>query len=244
MDYSKKNAEEYDAHAADWVAATETNAGHIFIEKPAIKALLPECLAGKRVLCVGVGSEEEIEMLKGVKATDITAIDISSELLKVTKERFPEVKTHHMDMMALHFETESFDVIFSSLALHYANDWDKMLSGFYKVLQPGGALIFSTQHPVRWGKNPTGNSYTNVRGVRLTEHTDIFPGNVSVIYYNHPNVDSIHEALEHAGFVVEVLEAANVVSTNPRPDMEEAYKKFAIKNADRPLFLVARAIKK
>lgn len=237
------NAAEYDAHADGWVAAAENNGGHIFIEKPAIEALLPSDLSGKSVLCVGVGSGEEIAFILKRNPESIAAIDISEKLLTFTKDRYPTVETKVMDMADLTYGAGEFDLAFSSLTLHYAHDRDQVLAGFHRVLANDGMLVFSTHHPVRFNKNPTGQQYANERGVILTEHTDVFPGDISVIYYNHPDVASIQNALEHAGFSVEMLKPAQVVASNPRPDLQDMYDVFKQKNADRPLFLVCKAIK-
>jgi SAM-dependent methyltransferase len=43
----------------------------------------------------------------------------------------------------------SFDLIFSSLTLHYVRDWEPLLKELHRVTRPGGALVFSTHHPCR-----------------------------------------------------------------------------------------------
>ena len=134
-----------------------------------------------------------------------------------------------------------------ALTLHYAKDWDVLCSEVYRVLKKGGELLFSTHHPDYWSrKTPTGNSYTNARGITLTEHTALLPGGVKIIYYNHPSTDSICDAVKHAGFEIEKSFAPSVIemdqSALPEQD-REGYAKLKTNNAKSPLFYMVKAVK-
>lgn len=208
--------------------------------------MLPQDLTGKHVLCVGVGSGEELQTLLARNPLHVTAIDISQNLLDIAQEQFPDAHYVCMDMMALEFPEESFDLLYSSLAFHYANDWDTLLTGVYRVLKPGGTLLFSTHHPNYWAKHPTGTAHTNERGVKLTEHTATLSGGVGVTYYNHPDTGSILNALEYAGFAVEHAYAPRVVEVPPHTlslQNKKRYDNLKRSNEETPLFWVVRARK-
>lgn len=243
-----KNATEYDAHAEDWAAAMDGNLGHIYLEKPAMEGELPEDLEGKTVLCIGVGSGEEIKKILEKNPGKVVAIDISEKLLEIARSRFPSVQFVSMDMTHLDFPDISFDFIYSGLAFHYASDWDRLLAGVARVLKPGGTLLFSTHHPDYWfRKQPTGNSFTNERRITLQEHAGVLPGGVEVIYYNHPSTDSILEAVGHAGFDIEKAYAPEVIPVGiteiPEAD-RDAYANLKKKNEEAPLFFIVRAVRK
>ncbi|MBI3343562.1 MAG: malonyl-ACP O-methyltransferase BioC [Gammaproteobacteria bacterium] len=51
------------------------------------------------------------------------------------------------DIESLPLLTGSVDMIFSNLSLQWCNDLDQALSEFYRVLRPGGLLMFSTFGP-------------------------------------------------------------------------------------------------
>jgi SAM-dependent methyltransferase len=53
-----------------------------------------------------------------------------------------------MDMEKLDFEDESFNLAYSSLAIHYVDDWTQPLKEAYRVLKDDGMYIFSCGHPI------------------------------------------------------------------------------------------------
>lgn len=224
-----------------------TNMGHKYLEKPAMENELPVTFEGKAVLCIGVGSGDELQDILRRHPAHVTGIDISNELLNIAKSRFPDVEVKKMDMSAMDFPDATFDYVYSSLTFHYAPDWDVLCSEIYRVLKKGGKLLFSTHHPDYWSrKTPTGKSYTNDRRVTLTEHAAILPGDVKIIYYNHTDTDSINEALSHAGFNIEKSFVPFVVevdaNTLPVQD-KEGYAKLKTKNTESPLFYLIKATK-
>src|SRR5438045_4136911 len=100
---TKRNEQAYDAHAKDWHAAMSSNFGHKYLEKPAMVSQLPNSLKGKTILCIGVGSGEELEDILNRRPMKVVAIDISANLLKIAEENFPQVEFHKMDMEHLGF---------------------------------------------------------------------------------------------------------------------------------------------
>lgn len=252
-DTAQQNQAAYDAGAEGWHEAMPTNMRHVFLEKPAMERELPSDLVGQVVLCIGTGSGEELAMLLARNPRKIVAIDISQRLLDIAQISYPEVTYVCMDMMDLAKRPplprgedggeDFFDLIYSSLAFHYASDWDVLLAGVHRVMKPGGTLLFSTHHPGYWAKHPTGRDVVNARGVKLTEHTATLPGGVGITYFNHPNTGSIKEALVHAGFTVEHAYAPSVVpviDTFPPPDRKK-YNNLVKTNKETPLFWVVRA---
>ncbi len=241
---TEQNRKEYDTRANDWEAAMPGNLGHKYLEKPAMVSLLPTSLSGQSVLCIGVGAGEELEELLERHPTKITGIDISAGLLKIAKSKFPDVELLKMDMTELDLPEASFDLVYSSLAFHYAKDWDILLSGVAQVLKEGGTLVFSTHNPAYWRmKSATGNSYKNPRGVITDEYTAIIAGDVPITYYCHRDAQEILDAVKHAGFEVKEAFTAKVIEVDVPPNEKEAYEKLKEKNSNPPLFLIVKAIK-
>jgi len=242
---SEHNKKQYNIHARDWQEQMKTNVGHKYLEKPAMQRQLPNDLSGKDVLCVGVGLGDEISDIQRGNPNKIVSIDISDKLLKIAREKHPDVKFKKLNMMkaADGLSQESFDIIYSSLAFHYAKDWDALLEQMYTILRPDGIILISTHHPGYWDKNATGNKYTNERGITLTEHTGTLPGDIEIIYYNHPNTKSINDSFRVAGFSIQKSFAPSVIDVEDIGKLKEDYNSLKDKNSNSPLFYIVKAKK-
>lgn len=80
----------------------------------------------------------------------MTAIYLSPEIVEATKRRVGrQVKVLEQDLSeSLPCDDESFDIILSSLTLHYIDDWTPTFQEFTRVMKPGALLIFSVHHPL------------------------------------------------------------------------------------------------
>lgn len=134
---------------------------HCFVEKPMMSSMLPDLL-NKKILLVGCGTGEEIEILEKVNAKDVVGIDISKHSIEIAKKTYPKYTFIEADMHGIPFEDETFDFVYSSLALHYAKDIDNVIKEIKRVLKSEGQFLFSVGHPLRWSTtkiNIEGASY-------------------------------------------------------------------------------------
>jgi SAM-dependent methyltransferase len=86
------------------------------------------------------------EFTKRVVSTgaDITAIDISPELLRVAMGRIKDknVRFQIQNIEKMDFEDESFDVVFGCSVLHHLNLRPALVE-IYRVLKGGGRIVFT-----------------------------------------------------------------------------------------------------
>jgi ubiquinone/menaquinone biosynthesis C-methylase UbiE len=94
-----------------------------------------------RVLEIGAGTGTFTVGLANVYA-DLTAIDISPDLLKVAAEKTPGVRFECMDAHALTFPDAAFDAVVGCSVLHHL-EWSRALSSFHRVLKSDGIVRFS-----------------------------------------------------------------------------------------------------
>lgn len=107
-------------------------------EEEAVKFLKPG-----QLLIGGVGTGRTVGYLIK-REFKITAIDISSEMLKKCKEQWPQVKAFVMDLQKTSFADDAFDSIFLPFhTIAYVDDIDITLREMKRILKPNGVLLFS-----------------------------------------------------------------------------------------------------
>lgn len=134
-------------HAHAILSTNESNWGW---NTPAGRIRLQRRLDFLRTL--GIGKEEPIleigagtgTFTEGLSAefTNLTAIDISPDLLEVARKRAPNAKLVCMDAHRLEFPSGSFSAVVGCSVLHHLN-WSAALREFHRVLRPGGVIRFS-----------------------------------------------------------------------------------------------------
>jgi ubiquinone/menaquinone biosynthesis C-methylase UbiE len=97
---------------------------------------------GEKVLEIGCGTGLFTQKFFDATKAEITAIDISQDLLDEAKRNLPQVNFKKDDAMKLSFADESFDVVFGSSVLHHL-DFKPALEEIYRVLKKGGRMIFA-----------------------------------------------------------------------------------------------------
>ena len=119
------------------------------IEQPAMRKLLPD-LNGKSVLDLGCGYGHNCIDFVGKGAERVVGIDISEKMLAVAKEESAHIKIEYRNMSMTEISNldEKFDFIYSSLAFHYVEDFNAFAKNMYSVLNAGGQLLFSQEHPI------------------------------------------------------------------------------------------------
>ena len=219
---------------------------NLIVEKPALFSLCPS-FEGKSVLDLGCGFGENCLKIAKSGAANIAGIDISEKMLRIAnlENKSENITYLRMSMNDLSEIKQEFDIILSSLAVHYIEDFDKLLRSIYKILKTDGLFIFSQEHPLTtalikddyWSKDNEGNilhyNLTNysLMGVRSTNWI------VDNVIKYHRSFSSLINSLVDVGFAVEkVLE--------PLPDEEimshhPAYRKYYHK----PDFLLIRVRK-
>ncbi|AJE33055.1 SAM-dependent methyltransferase [Corynebacterium humireducens NBRC 106098 = DSM 45392] len=100
------------------------------------------------VLEIGCGSAPCASWLQADGVGFVTGFDLSRGMLSHADGTVPLVRA---DAQALPYRDASFDVAFSAFgALPFVPDVTSVLVDVARVLRPGGRLVFSVNHPMRW----------------------------------------------------------------------------------------------
>jgi len=141
-------------------------------EWPALRALLPD-LRGLKVLDLGCGFGWFCRWARQQGASHVLGVDISENML--TRGRAasgdPAITYVRADLEQLELPAESFDVVYSSLALHYVKNLSGLMLQIYRSLVQEGDLVFSVEHPIftapsqpNWSLNAAGRKIWPVEG--------------------------------------------------------------------------------
>ena len=139
------------------------------IESPIITTMLPD-LKGKKILDIGSGMGQHAMQYSKAGAASVLGIDISEKMLAFAKENN---SADNITYRRLAFEDIAsldmkFDVITSSLAFDYSEDFGKLMKDIHALLNDGGYLVFSMSHPISTAYDGTYDRYTRTEDkVRL-----------------------------------------------------------------------------
>lgn len=216
-------------------------------EQPAIKSLLPD-LKGKKVLDLGCGYGENCSYFIEIGAKNVIGVDISKKMLEVAQKENTHINIEYLEknMDDIGEIQEKFDIVYSSLALHYIKDFKKLLININNLLNEGGLFIYSQEHPLttahekgkRWTRDENGKAiYYNLANYMKSGKREVTWFIDGVIKY-HRTFSQIINTLNECGLKIEKM-------LEPLPSEEDIrFIPEMIKEIHKPNFLIIRAEKR
>jgi ubiquinone/menaquinone biosynthesis C-methylase UbiE len=102
---------------------------------------------GELILDAGCGTGRNFSNLHRAGSNAI-GIDFSYGMLKVARRSHPDFPTALADLeRTLPFQPATFDAVLCALIGEHLSELRTVLREFYRVLRPGGRLVFSVYHP-------------------------------------------------------------------------------------------------
>ncbi|HWZ65912.1 MAG TPA: class I SAM-dependent methyltransferase [Patescibacteria group bacterium] len=195
IDWYNSNAEQY------------AKAGASYFDMHHITDFTNKLPEGASVLDAGCGPGRDAHILAG-QGLKVTGLDLSAGLLKVAKQKYPDIDFIEGDLLSLPFDDRSFDGVWSNtslLHLETVEDVKQALSEMSRVLKTPGTL-----HVVV--KSQTGADKTAVVTDKLSGHDRFFQ------YFS---LDEMTNLLEGAGFTILQSKEYSEVETIPhgRPEV-------------------------
>ena len=153
------------------------------LERQAISSLLIG--TGSNILEAGVGTGFITEILR--KHGKVSGFDISPEMIKRTKSRFPDMEIQEADILNLALKKKYGTIVSVRVISHFKpKDAKKAISNLASVLQPRGNIIFNLENPsvirrlarkiTHWGSTETFqysnsviNDLTISAGLKITD---------------------------------------------------------------------------
>jgi SAM-dependent methyltransferase len=231
----------WDEQAQRWAQfARSPQHDHFFWEfnGPRFLELLPS--PGRTTLDVACG-EGRLGRLLAERGHRVVAIDGSRSMARLAHDGGGQAVVVS-DANALPFPDHAVDLVIAFMSLHDVPDLDRTVSEIARVLKPGDKFCMAIAHPIRSGggfqsKESSSrfemDSYFDVRPwFWSSQHTGLqitLPG-------THRPLEAYTRALEHSGFVIEVMR-------EPRPSKHQVARHPESARWQRiPCFLHIRAV--
>lgn len=210
------------------------------------RKLLPD-FAGKRVLDMGCGFGWHCVYAAEQRAFSVLGTDLSEKMLARARALtdLPAVSYQRAAIEDLRFEPESFDIVMSSLALHYIESFANLCKSVYSWLSFDGTFVFSVEHPIftaygtqDWFYGPDGSKLHWPVDRYFSEgwRDAVFLG--EHVRKHHKMLTTYLQGLIEAGFGIEA-----VVEPQPAPELLETVPDMK-DEMRRPMMLLVKAAKR
>lgn len=224
---------------------SEDNANTI-VEIPALFKLLPS-LEGFSILDLGCGYGEHCIQYIDMGANKVVGVDISEKMLKIAEEEnaSPKITYKHMAIEDIANFHDCFDLVVSSLAVHYVENFKGIVKQVYRLLNTNGSFIFSQEHPIntcftygdRWTRDKEDNKlHANISNYSIDGKRESRWFKDGIVKY-HRTFASIVNTLIESGFTIE-----KIIEPIPSPEIMEQYPRYK-DNIHKPDFLLITARK-
>jgi ubiquinone/menaquinone biosynthesis C-methylase UbiE len=207
---------------------------------------LPE-VAGQRVLDLGCGAGQLSCYLAEVGAAEVIGVDLSERMLELarTERAHPRVTYLRAAIEEVDFAPDRFELVVSSLALHYVADYPALVRRVARWLVAGGVLVYSTEHPVYTAHDPAAGWVLDGDGTRLHWALDDYAEEglreqrwfVDGVRKYHRTIATLLNGLVDVGLSIE-----RVLEPVPSPEALRRRPEF-LHERRRPPFLLVRARK-
>lgn len=118
-------------------------------EWPVFQAMLSD-LRGKRVLDLGCGFGWHCRYVREQGARSVVGVDLSQKMIARARADTddPDIEYQCCAIEDMDFPSETFDLVISSLAMHYVERFDVVCRNVNRWLSAGGMFVLSAEHPI------------------------------------------------------------------------------------------------
>ena len=135
------------------------------VETPILLSMLPD-LRGKTVLDLGCGMGQHAKQYADMGAKSVLGIDISEKMLAYAREHncAAQITYRRMAMEDIDGIDQRFDLVTSSLAFDYVEDFEGMMRRINRRMEADAELVFSMSHPIVTAWDGAYDRYTRTEG--------------------------------------------------------------------------------
>ncbi|RDW17673.1 class I SAM-dependent methyltransferase [Oceanobacillus chungangensis] len=219
-----------------------------FVEQPAIKSAI-STLKEKSILDLGCGTGHFAKYCIENGASKVMGVDISRNMIEQAKKENGHEKIEYIctPIEDLELHNQKFELIISSLAIHYIEDYSKLIVKVRSLLNKNGEFIFSTEHPIVTARKEMNNWVKDGSGNKLHWALDDYQEEgkreehwyIDGVIKYHRTISTLINTLIDNGFIVEkIIEPQSIPS-----GLEQMSKLELINEERRPSFIVIKSSK-
>lgn len=211
-----------------------------------LRRMLP-AFEGKRVLDLGCGFGWHCAYAVEHGASSVVGIDISHKMIEGARERNPSPLIEYLTMPIedYGYPEGAFDIVVSSLAFHYLEDFGDICAKVRRTLSAGGSFVFSAEHPV-FTAYGTEDWYYGAQGEKLHWPVDrYFTEGLRETTFLGETVTKYHKTLTtYLGSLLRNgFEIRDIVEPEPDPSMLDTVEGMR-DELRRPMMLLVSAVRK
>ncbi|MFS0879708.1 class I SAM-dependent methyltransferase [Metabacillus niabensis] len=210
-----------------------------FVEQPAIKSTISS-LNGKTVLDLGCGNGQFSKYCVDNGALKVTAVDISKNMIELAKKENNHDKIDYIctPIEDLEVKNQKFDIIISSLMVHYIEDYTRLIEKIVSLLNTNGEFIFSTEHPIVTARKEMNNWIIDEDGNKLHWGLDNYQEEgkreehwyIEGVVKYHRTISTLINTLINSGLVLEkIIEPQAIpIGLEKMPKLEDEKRRPSI----------------
>ncbi|CAF3399875.1 unnamed protein product [Rotaria socialis] len=213
-------------------------------EWPSIVKMLPE-MEGLNIVDLGCGYGWFCRDARQKGAKQVLGLDISERMLNKAREMTSDTAIiyRNEDLEQLKLPEATYDLVYSSLTLHYIEDLSTLLKTIYQSLTSGGHVVVSVEHPIytaskhpRWLIDEEGQKSWPVNSYQ-TEGRRITNWLTEGIIKQHRMIGTYLNLLIEQGFIIKHVEEWG-------PTLHQIAETPSLKEeSERPMILLVSAQK-
>lgn len=241
MSTTKQTIDAYNQFSTQYSqqVASDSNFWNKCIEVPAMESLVSGKVKNKVALDLGCGSGLFTVKLSNWGAKP-RGVDVAEEMIKIARSNFSNLSFDVGDAEKLQYADDSFDVITSSLALHYIQNLQNVFKEAARVLKLEGKIYFSMHHPLFKNHKTVDVNGQKEKVLKPYFNNDqvewgMFEGKMLVHTYHH-TLEDIAKALNTSGFVIN-----QILEPKPIPSSKDINPKDFETASNFPTFIVVEA---
>lgn len=177
-----------------------------YLESPAMEKTIAPLVKDKRVLDLGCGTgllTRKIAEWGG----EVRGLDLSDNMIEIACKESPEIDFRVGSTEAIPFEDNSFDIVASSLVMHYIKELRPSFEEIGRILKRGGDFVFSMHHPFQESFDLNKSNKNGDQILRPYFNNDKYYWKMcgEKIPSFHHTFEKIVKSLKEAGFVLKDL---------------------------------------